>query len=270
MTWLEHTDGLLELPDDSELIVGTGAQATWRLRHADLMPRHFVVSTADGGASICPFSGDAVVALNGRQLPPGTTPLHEADIISAGSAQFRFWATTPSKDRGSIAMPPVTAHLVDTGTRSAVSLRRISTSIGRDASNTLLVDDADVPTVHAEVRREAGGHALRASGAEIVRVNGKPLSAPVLLNEGDEIQLGDRLLRYTREALPDGVDIGQLQAVSDSLELSAGAPEHPRYSPMDALPATLAVRTPMRAVAFVSSVIAAVAIATLLLLHRGP
>ncbi|HEX4469267.1 MAG TPA: hypothetical protein VH080_07015, partial [Gemmatimonadaceae bacterium] len=43
-----------------------------------------------------------------------------------------------------------------------------------------------------------------------------------------------------------------------------------RTSPMTDLSTAVTMRSPMRAVAFVSSVIAAVAIATLVFLHRGP
>src|SRR5918912_1152760 len=140
MTWLEYNEALQELRTDSEIVVGTGAQATWRLRRADLMPRHFVVSTTAGGSSIRPFSREAVVSVNGRQLPLANSELRDGDLISAGSAEFRFWATVPSETTRAV-QAPVSAHLIDTRRRSAHSLRRISTGIGRDDSNSLVIDD---------------------------------------------------------------------------------------------------------------------------------
>src|SRR5689334_7744414 len=97
MTWLEYNEALQELRADSEVIVGTGAQATWRLRRADLMPRHFVVATVGDRVMIRPFSRDAVVTVNGRQLPCADLELHDGDIISAGSADFHFWSVAPAQ-----------------------------------------------------------------------------------------------------------------------------------------------------------------------------
>ena len=270
MTWLEYNEALQELHADSEVVVGTGAQATWRLRRADLMPRHFIVSTADDGARIRPFSSEAVVTVNGRQLPCGASELHDGDVISAGSADFHFWATVPGESRSQVNAP-VTAHLVDARRHSALSLNRVSTGIGRDDSNALVVDDADAASFHAEVRREAGGHALRSSESS-VKVNGRPVSAPVMLNEGDEIQIANLLLRYTREPLADGIAAAPQQIITSPAEPDAEPVRSGRVrtSPITDLSSTVTVRAPMRAVAFVSSVIAAVAIATLLFMHRGP
>lgn len=272
MTWLEYNDALQEVPHDSEVIVGTGAQATWRLRRADLMPKHFIVtSSPDGGAAqIRPFSSDAVVSLNGRQLSCEPTSLADGDVIAAGSGQFRFWAATPSEDRAvlSAAPAPAIAHLIDGGRRSALFLNRISSGIGRDESNALVIDEAS--TFEAEIRREAGGHALRASSPSTVRVNGRPVSAPVLLAEGDEIQVGNRVLRYTLQPVEAEPVAAEPVRVSEALELTPSEVVDDDYAHLSTHPATVALRNPMRAVAFVSSVIAAVAIATLVFLHKGP
>ena len=271
MTWLEYNEAFQELRPDTELVVGTGAQATWRLRRADLMPRHFIVAKSEAGVKIRPFSSDSVVTVNGRQLPTGMSDLRDGDVIEAGSAEFHFWASSPGEKRR-VLKTPIPAHLIDTRRRSALSLHRISTGIGRDDSNALVLDDAAASSFQAEVRREAGGHALRTSDPASVRVNGRPVSAPVLLNEGDEIQIASLLLRYSREPLPEGWEPSTSASLTSEEE--AGAAESSgrrlRASPIAELSSTMTVRTPMRAVAFVSSVIAAVAIATLVFLHRGP
>ncbi|HKW47979.1 MAG TPA: FHA domain-containing protein [Gemmatimonadaceae bacterium] len=271
MTWLEYNEALQELRPDSEVVIGTGAQASWRLRHADLMPRHFIVVRSDEGTKIRPFSSDTIVSVNGRQLPTGMSSLQDGDVIAAGAAEFYFWAASPGETRRVVKTTP-TAHLIDTRRRSALSLHRISTGIGRDESNVLVLDDEGASSFHAEVRREAGGHALRASDATLIRVNGRPVSAPVLLNEGDEIQIASLLLRYTREPLPEGMESSVAASIPTEDSVGAGDAKGRavKTSPLTELSSALTLRTPMRAVAFVSSVIAAVAIATLVFLHRGP
>ena len=270
MTWLEYNEALQELQPDSEVVVGTGAQATWRLRRADLMPRHFVVSASGEDVKIRPFSSDTVVTVNGRQLPTGVSELRDGDVIEAGSAAFHFWAVTPGESR-SVAKVPVSAHLIDTRRRSALSLDRVSTCIGRDESNTLVIEDEEAASFHAEVRREAGGHALRCSDSAVVKVNGQAVSAPVMLSEGDEIQIANLVLRYTRGALPDGVEASRSTSLTNEVEVDviARPARALRASPTTELSSAVTLRTPMRAVAFVSSVIAAVAIATLVFLHRA-
>ena len=271
MTWLEYNEAFQELRPDSEVVVGTGAQATWRLRRADLMPRHFVVARSEDGVKIRPFSSDTVVTVNGRQLPPGMSELHDGDVISAGSGEFHFWAAAPGETRSKVR-GALTAHLLDARRRSALSLHRISTGIGRDESNALVLVDDAASSFHAEVRREAGGYALRASDSAAVRVNGRPVSAPVLLNEGDEIQIANLQLRYTCEPLPEGIVASTMANITSEESAAAVEPRarKVRASSATDLSSALTLRTPMRAVAFVSSVIAAVAIATLVFLHRGP
>ena len=270
MTWLEHNEALQELQGNGEIVVGTGAQATWRLRRADLMPRHFVVSTTDDRASICPFSSETVVTVNGRQLPPGATELHDGDVIGAGSGEFRFWATTPGDTR-SERRAPVRGHLVDGDRQAALSLHRVSTGIGRDESNDLVIDSGEAASFHAEVRREAGGHVLRVPEAAAVKLNGSLITAPVLLSEGDELEIADIKLRYTRAPILDGIEETSAGRITSDVETGAepAATSVAQSAAPGDLSSTLALRAPMRAVAFVSSVIAAVAIATLLFMHRG-
>jgi predicted component of type VI protein secretion system len=271
MTWLEYNEALQELRADSEVVVGTGAQATWRVRRADLMPRHFAVCMTGDETTIRPFSSDAVVTVNGRQLPSGKSVLHDGDVIAAGSGEFRFWAGAPGESR-SMTKAPVLANLIDSRRNSALTLQRVSTGIGKDESNALIIDDADAASFHAEVRREAGGHVLRASDSASVRLNGRVVSAPVMLNEGDEIEIANLALRYSREQLPASMGVETVRRITSEVEVSSPALPSQRVtrSPLTDLSSAVTVRTPMRAVAFVSSVIAAVAIATLLFLHRGP
>ena len=270
MTWLEYNEALQELRPESEVIVGTGAQATWRLRRADLMPRHFIVCSSPEGSTVRPFSSDAVVTVNGRQIPSAEFELHDGDLIGAGSGEFRYWAAERGESRTEIKAP-VTAHLVDARQQSALTLNRVSTGIGSDESNALVIEGG-AESFHAEVRREAGGHVLRIPESGAVRLNGRLVTIPVLLNDGDEIEIADQRFRYTQGALPEEMARAPQQRVTSATVADQEPVVATRVrasSTHDGSSAVL-VRTPMRAVAFVSSVIAAVAIATLLFLHRGP
>ena len=94
----------------------------------------------------------------------------------------------------------------------------------------------------------------------------------MLLSEGDEVEIADLKLRYTRETLPDSIGEATTERITSDVEVEARpvVSSIPRRSAPGELSSTLTLRAPMRAVAFVSSVIAAVAIATLLFMHRGP
>jgi len=81
MAWLDYNEALQELPNDSELVVGSGAQATWRVRNADLMPRHFVISAQAKGGRLRPHSSDAVVSVNGRQVSSEGVDLKDGEDL---------------------------------------------------------------------------------------------------------------------------------------------------------------------------------------------
>jgi predicted component of type VI protein secretion system len=271
MAWLDYNEALQELPDDTELVVGSGAQATWRVRNADLMPRHFVIAATPTGARIRPHSSDAVVAINGRQVSTEGADLKDGDILFAGSAQMNFWSKTPQK-RDAVELEVLAGHLVEAAGRSAHSVARHSTGIGRDESNALVLDEATASRFHAEIRHEAGGHALRVMGTAGTKLNGNAITAPVLLNEGDEIQIAGRILRYTRAALPAGVKVvapSVVESDRDAVSTSRRSME-PTPLGLHAVPGLATVaRNSMRYVAVVSSLLAAAAIATLVWMRHA-
>ena len=80
---------------NGEMIVGSGADADWRIPTADLMPRHFIVTVYDLNASVRPASKDVLVAVNGTQLNGAPHVLHDGDVISAGSGRFVFSDDVP-------------------------------------------------------------------------------------------------------------------------------------------------------------------------------
>jgi pSer/pThr/pTyr-binding forkhead associated (FHA) protein len=209
MAWLEY-DGRLRRLQRGETVVGAAPNAGLQVGDADLLPRHFVLRVEGDAVSIRIWSGDTVVALNGRQLVAGDQPLEDGDTISAGSTHFHVWRSEPelssvTADSRDTRIPK--AHLIDTRENVAYPLDRLSTNIGRSAANVVRVKDPTASRFHAQVRREAGGFALHSIGSSGTRINGRRVASPQLLEDGDEIEIAYTTLRYTRATPPEGVTI---------------------------------------------------------------
>src|SRR5439155_12920215 len=113
MAWLASESGAVRKElRDGELVVGSGADADWRVPTADLMPRHFVVLVHGLNASVRPFSTENVVAVNGRQTSSAPISLNDGDVVAAGSARFYFTDDAP-RARAADNVPPAQATLVD-------------------------------------------------------------------------------------------------------------------------------------------------------------
>jgi predicted component of type VI protein secretion system len=190
-----------------ETVVGSGANADWRLASADLAARHFYVQVeGDGSAIVCPGSGHNIVVLNGKQVPSTGASLTNGDTIAAGSAFFTFVtggdapATHARASQGA-------AHLINELERKAYTLAKRTVTIGRDAASIIHLRDPSVSRFHADVRAEAGQYVLYSMGSAGTRINGHRVSTPQVLEEGDRLAIGDTELRFSRGALAPGTDI---------------------------------------------------------------
>src|SRR5690349_17748762 len=201
MPWLSLNGLTHELPQ-KETIVGSGAQATWRIPAVDLKPRHFVIEVRGDRAMLRPFSTHEVVTLNGRQITGDAVVLNDGDRIAAGSGFFAYSSGFPEpRDDFAPLIPPV-AYLIDALGRKAYLLQHASTGIGRDPSNAIVLTDGEASRFHAEVRREAGGFALHSTGSAGTHVNGHFVNGARVLDEGDEIGLASHTFRFTNGPLP--------------------------------------------------------------------
>jgi predicted component of type VI protein secretion system len=122
------------------------------------------------------------------------TMLSFGDCVSAGTAELWYRRLPPG------AAAP-TAYLRDTRRGRLYQLRDRS-SIGRDMSSTVVVQEADVSRLHAEVIQRGEAYLIVPHGVSVTSINGGRLVAPTVLQEGDEIAIGRTLLRFTT-ALPD-------------------------------------------------------------------
>ncbi len=193
-----------------ETLVGSGPQAGWRLQNDGLAPRHltFVVD-ADGRTTVRPHSGNTVVTVDGERVPSHGRVLADGDVLCAGSASMTFLesiAATRGSRSSRVAASGAPAHLVDEAAGVAYPLDRLVTRIGRGVTSDVFVPSLAVSREHAEVRAEAGGFVLHALGSAGTQVNGGRASV-VVLEEGDVVALGGTELRYTRQALPPGIQV---------------------------------------------------------------
>jgi pSer/pThr/pTyr-binding forkhead associated (FHA) protein len=84
----------------------------------------------------------------------------------------------------------------------------------------VLLHDPTVSRFHADVRAEAGAHVLYSTGATGTRVNGKRVNHPLVLDEGDAIEIAGSEFVFTRGALPAGFTAHEWRADAADPELS--------------------------------------------------
>jgi pSer/pThr/pTyr-binding forkhead associated (FHA) protein len=256
--WLAFGTQIRELRD-GEIVVGSGADADWRIATADLMPRHFTVTIYDLNASVRAASRDSVVVVNKKQLVGIPHLLNDGDLIAAGSGRFLFSEGAPRPDTLP-RMPTETMYLVNESGSNGRPLLSRSTTLGRDASSTIAVNDPSVSRFHAEVRREAGGFALHSMGSAGTLLNERRVTGPQILVEGDVIEIARRRWRFTRVA-PAAPPVPGPRDNPTGKQWETRAPE---TGTVDVVPEPATAGRRFRALAIVGILLAAAAVGFLL------
>ena len=96
-----------------------------------------------------------------------------------------------------------------------------STSIGRDASNEIVIRDPSASRFHAEIRQDSDMFVLHSIGASGTLLNAKPLSGPHTLTEGDAVEIAFVKLRFTR-SVGDGIEPAPPHSRSERRVLEKG------------------------------------------------
>jgi pSer/pThr/pTyr-binding forkhead associated (FHA) protein len=112
-------------------------------------------------------------------------------------------------------MPNLT---IMTGDQAGTSfdLKNRSLSVGRDPSRDIQVTDLKVSRKHAVIRMGETGHVVAPTKAKNgLFVNGNEISDETLLNEGDEIKLGDTVLRFSLHVSPEHTNAVHHRKVAD-------------------------------------------------------
>lgn len=241
MPFLELDGTLWEL-QGGETTVGSGEDATLRVDGRGLTANHFVVSVDVAGVvELRACSEHGVVVLNGSPARLEPISLGPGDVIAAGAARFRYLADESASDGAAPLDDGRTAHLIDEDRSGAYPLSAQAITIGRDTSSVIRIRNPRVSRFHADVRAEAGVHVLYPFGAGATRVNGKRIRAPHVLEEGDRIDIGGTVLRFTRAPLPGDVhpadaewELNDSQAMRATLlhgAVTSGERPVPRRSP---------------------------------------
>ena len=210
MPFLDNGTSSIEVTP-GELLVGSGAQAAWRVINADLAARHFTIRVGqDGSTTLKPYSASTIVVINGVPAPQGGTPIKVGDVIAAGSTRFFYTKDLEEPRPDFNAKETRTAYLIDEGERRAFALSKRTITIGRDVGAGIPLRDPSVSRFHADVRSEAGEFVLYSMGSAGTHVNDQRVAAPKMLEEGDRIRIGGSTFRFTRDSLPQGVKMAKL------------------------------------------------------------
>jgi pSer/pThr/pTyr-binding forkhead associated (FHA) protein len=209
MPFLDNGTSSTEVPA-GELLVGSGAQAKWRVLNSDLAARHFTIRTAaDGTATLKPYSPSTIVVVNGSPVPQQGVAIRPGDVIAAGSARFAY-VDDLEAPRPEVSTEQRTAYLLDEAENRAYALSKRTISIGRDSAAGIQMRDLSVSRFHADVRSEAGEFVLYSMGSAGTHVNEHRVAAAKMLEEGDLIRIGGTTFRFTRGPLPDGMKQAKL------------------------------------------------------------
>jgi predicted component of type VI protein secretion system len=214
MAFLELDGTVRELTP--ETTIGSGSQAGWRVASKDLAARHFTVHVnGDGSGKVVPASSQHVVILNGEPVPVQGAAVTSGDIISAGAAHFIYLKNEKDK-RPELPEPQSPAFLIDAQNRRAYPLNRRVVQIGREIGCNIVLKDTSVSRFHADVRAEGGQHVLYSMGSGGTTVGGEQVRQPRMLREGDEIRVGRASFKFTRESVPQGMKVVDLEEHADS------------------------------------------------------
>ena len=74
------------------------------------------------------------------------------------------------------------------------------TTIGRGSKCSIILRDPAVSRVHAVVSKHPSGYRVNPQGASGTKLNGNSIDTPVLLQEGDVLEIAFTALRFTTKA----------------------------------------------------------------------
>jgi pSer/pThr/pTyr-binding forkhead associated (FHA) protein len=213
MPWIAFGMMTRELRD-GEIVVGSATDADWRVTTADLAPRHFVVAVRGSAVSVRPTTTDNVVVVNGEQLGDSGRTLRDGDLVSAGSGRFAYNVDGPRTTPLDV-IEVRQAFLIETVAGVAHPLNHRSTTIGRDASNEIVLRDPSASRFHGEIRNEAGGFAIHSMGSAGAKVGGQPVTSPKMLAEGDILEIAFTEFRFTQRPLPPDIGLAPLHSAEN-------------------------------------------------------
>jgi hypothetical protein len=116
-----------------------------------------------------------------------------------GEARTRVGAAIPSASKGPRVAKAGALLYMETGVRAGTDYRLNvgSTAVGRASDNDVVLDDDTVSRQHALIREDQGHFTLQDRGSlDGTYLNGEKIRGSVTLQDGDEIGLGNTVLRF--------------------------------------------------------------------------
>jgi predicted component of type VI protein secretion system len=172
------------------LTIGNGREAAWRIDGCGLSALHALIAVEhDGRLIVRRVDPGASILLNGETLTNGVASLAPGDELRMSEAVFTIRAVSSQHGEGG------KAYLRDVR-RDRYYVLAEQTEIGRELRCPVLLLEPEVSRLHAEVRREGEGYLL-CPRSGVTLHNGTRVTSPTPLGEGDDITIGQTLLRYS-------------------------------------------------------------------------
>lgn len=254
------------LLQDKPVTIGRQSQASLRVDHRSVSRFHAEINYSDGTYVLRDMGSSNGSFINRTPLLPGKMyPLHQNDHIRLGDVQFRFERRqnifqhlqgTPLQASSSRTVPehilarlPATPTLVLIGQQTKPVIVPLEPgkhiSIGRDAGNTIQLDDTATSHRHAELFPVEDGFYIRdANSRNGVFVNKAKINNPHRLLHGDSIVIGNMLLYFSfPQSVPEAnqkTAIYQLPALNKTAQLAetaaaiTGLSHRPTVQPLNA------------------------------------
>lgn len=177
------------------LSIGSGVEATWRIREPDLLRLHALVMSdgSIGNPTISRASVDAEITVNGDLLAGEPYRLQPGDVIvMAGVHEFLFVSEAPLSATGT-----GTGWLRDARRDRVYAIGQDPTTIGREPGSTVLVQEPEVQRVHARIERDGDAIRLLPEVGALMLLNGNKVERSTRLADGDAIGIGRTVLWFT-------------------------------------------------------------------------
>lgn len=203
---------------------GIGVDAVPLARLETCPPVATIVVPPDGPATIQRLTAAVVVRLDRTPLGIAAKPLADGAQIEFGDCCLTFnsdadgnaavtseWIAPASAfahdSAATLAARPASpasagsARIVNARTGERIQLGEQRVVVGRDQSCDFVVSDMHVSRRHFSVAPVQGGYMLRDESANGTLVNGTRVFGTFLLGPGDELRVGDELLRFEIEGV---------------------------------------------------------------------
>jgi ABC-type multidrug transport system ATPase subunit/ABC-type multidrug transport system permease subunit len=190
------------LPLVGELNVGRAPENDIVIEHESVSRQHASIRPVRGGYAITDLGSRNGTRLNGERFSGESRPLASGDTVTIGGEALRFLAGEATVYRAQQPQALRTAHVHFPGERL---------TIGRDASNDVVLGDPNVSRFHAEIVRHEGRVELRdLASRNGTRVDGQPTRAAVL-TAGSEVGVGSYRLIFDGSSFVARADQGALR-----------------------------------------------------------